>query len=154
MQSRPQRGVARRAAALAAVLLAGGCSQFSGHWPWHRAPPPPPPPVHEVDITGASGAETLRQSWKRNTLLIDLSGVSGSGGLTLKPVAGTTWPVRIAFRVTPGAIGALEVHAAQRVSLPISGTAGPPIDLELAPGVYTAHSPDMQVSWGAAPAAP
>lgn len=154
MRSRLERSIARRSAALAVVLLAGGCSHVSGHWPWHHAPPPPPPPVHELDISGAPSADSFPQSWKRNTLLVDLSAASGSGGVTLKPVEGTSWPVRIAFRVTPGAIGVLEVRAAQRVSLPISGSAGKPIELELAPGVYTAQSPDLHVAWGPAPAAP
>lgn len=152
MRSGPGRSVARCAAALAVLLLAGGCSHMSGHWPWHKSPPPPPPPpVHELDI---SGADAFPQSWKRNTLLVDLSAASGSGGVTLKPAEGTTWPVRIAFRVTPGAIGELEVHAAQRVVVPISSTSATHIDLELAPGVYTPQSPDMHVSWGPAPATP
>ena len=145
MGSQPERAVVR-AAAIAAVLLTGACSHL--HWPWHRRPPPSPPPVHELDVSGAAAADAFPQSWKRNTLVVDLSAAAGSGGVTLKPVEGTTWPVRIAFRVTPGSIGVLEVRAAQRVDLPISATPGKPIDLELAPGVYTAQSPDMKVSWG------
>ena len=50
------------------------------------------------------------QYWKRNTLLLDLSSASGSGQLTLKPIEGSTWPVRLAFRVTPGAFAVLEVR--------------------------------------------
>ena len=144
----------RCAVAVAVALLTGGCSHMSGHWPWHKSPPPPPPPVHELDIAGAPGADAFPQSWQRNTLLVDLSAASGSGGVTLKPAEGTTWPVRIAFRVSAGAIGELEVHAAQRVVLPISAASGAHIDLELAPGVYTPQSPDMHVSWGPAPATP
>ena len=121
------------------------------HWPWHRNPPPPPTPVHELDVTGAA-ADTYPQYWKRNTLLVDLSAASGSGSITLKPVQGTTWPVRIAFRVTPGAIGVLDVRGAERTLLPITGTAGPAVDLELAASMYTATTPQMTVSWG--PAAP
>jgi len=142
------RGYAVRGTALAlALVLIGGCSHL--HWPWHRAPPAGPVPVHEVELTGA-GAGGFPQYWKRNTLLIDLSAASGSGTLTVKPVAGTTWPVRVAFRVRPGAIGALEVRGDERVSLPISGAAGAAIDLELTPGVYTPKTPQLTVSWGPA----
>jgi len=151
MGSQPER-VAARAAAIAAVLLTAACSHL--HRPWHRKPPPPPPPVHELDISGAAAADAFPQSWKRNTLVVDLSAASGSGSLTLKPLEGTTWPVRIALRVTPGSIGVLEVSAAQRVALPISATPGKPIDLELAPGVYTPQSPDIRLSWGPQAALP
>ncbi len=145
------RGYAVPGAALAlALVLSAGCSHLN--WPWHHAPPPPPVPVHEVDLTGA-GAEGFPQYWKRNTLLIDLSAASGSGTLTVKPVAGTTWPVRLAFRVRPGAIAALEVRGDERVSLPISSAAGAALDLELTPGIYTPKTPQLTVSWGPAGAA-
>ena len=150
MQSR-SRGYAVRGTALGlALVLTAGCSHL--HWPWHHAPPPPPVPVHEVDLTGA-GAAGFPQYWKRNTLLIDLSAASGSGTLTVKPVAGTTWPVRVAFRVRPGAMAALEVRGEQRVSLPISAAGNAAIDLELTPGIYTAKTPELTVSWGPVAAA-
>ena len=52
------------------------------HWPWKRRPLPPPQPVQQVSIsTDAAGpAATIPQYWDRNTLLLDLSGVSGEGG--------------------------------------------------------------------------
>jgi hypothetical protein len=152
MASRPE--CASAGILLALMLTAGGCSHVGGmHWPWHHKPPPPPAPVHELDVTGAA-ADTYPQYWKRNTLLVDLSAASGTGVITLKPVEGTSWPVRVALRVTPGAVGVVEVRAAQRVRLPISASAGKPVDLELAPGVYTPQSPDMQVSWGPSVAIP
>lgn len=137
------------AATALCLLLLSAC----GHWPWHHRPPPPPAEVHDLDISGATSAN-VRQFWKRNTLLVDLSAASGSGSILLKPGAVGGWPVRIAFRVTPGAIGLLEVRADERVSLPI--TAGPPkpVDLELAPGIYSAHTAQVSVSWGPAPAVP
>jgi hypothetical protein len=61
--------------------------------------------------------------------------------------------VRLALRVRPGAIGALEVRGDERVSLPISSAGGAPLDLELTPGVYTPKTPQLSVSWGPAPAA-
>jgi hypothetical protein len=130
---------------LSALLAASGCSHL--HWPWHRRPPAAPAPVHELEIAGAA-ADSFPQYWKRNTLLIDLSAAGSSGNLTLKPAAGGTWPVRLAFRVRPGAMGALEVRGAQRVVLPISPAGGAPVDLELAPGVYRADTPRITVSWG------
>jgi hypothetical protein len=61
----------------------------------------------------------------------------------------------MALRVTPGAIGVLEVRAAQHVILPISAEAGKPLDLELSPGIYTPRSPELRISWAAAsPASP
>ena len=137
------------AVAAFAALLAG-CGHLSPHWPWQHRHTPPASAVHELDIVGAPGADAFTQSWKRNTLLIDLSAASGSGSLTLTPVSGGGWPMRLAFRVTPGAIGVLEVRAAQRVSLPISASGGKPVDLELPAGVYTPMSPQMTVSWGPA----
>lgn len=143
------------AAALALALLGSGCAHM--HLPWHHPPPPPPAPVHELEV---SGAGTFAQYWKRNTLVLDLSSASGSGSVTLKPVEGTSWPVRIAVRVRPGAFPVLEVRGDQRLSLPISASGSAPIDLEFAPGVYTPKTPQIVVSWGAAvtnppaPAAP
>jgi hypothetical protein len=140
---------ARCAVAVLAALAAGGCGHLpSLHWPWHHTSPPPPPPVHELDVSGAPAADAFPQSWKRNTLLVDLSAASGTGSITLKPVAGTVWPVRLAFRVTPGSIGVLEVRAAQRATLPIVAAGGKAVDLELAPGIYTPQTEQMTVSWG------
>ena len=149
MRLRPARYAAVCAAALVLALLMGGCGSYvltKPNWPWHHSPPPPPAPVHELEISGAA-PDTFPQYWQRNTLLVDLSAASGTGSITLKPVAGSTWPVRLAFRITPGAIGVLEVQADQRTSLPVSGS-GKPVDLELDPGVYTPTTPQMTVSWG------
>ena len=141
-----QAGGAVRAAVLAlALVTVAGCSHL--HWPWHRTPPPAPVPVHEVDITGA-GLEGAPQYWKRNTLLVDLSAARGSGSIVLRPASGAAWPVRLAFRVTPGAIGALEVSGAQHTRLPINPSGSRPVDLELDPGIYTPQSEEMTVSWG------
>jgi hypothetical protein len=124
------------------LLLLGGCS----HLHWHRPPPPPAPAVHELEVSGAGAGFTQR--WKRNTLLLDMRGAAGSGAVTLTPVAGTTWPVRIALRVRPGAFAELEVRGAQRLALPISASGSAPIDLELPPGLYDRHTPRLEVSWG------
>jgi len=130
------------------AVSVSGCSSLKAHWPWrHRDPPPPPPPAHAVEITGAP-TDSFPQHWQRNTLVVDLSAASGSGSITLRPVEGVSWPLRLAFRVTPGSIGALEVHAAQRIVLPVTPGGGQPVDLELAPGVVTPWTPQMLVAWG------
>jgi hypothetical protein len=134
-----------RVSVLALALVVAGC----GHWPFHRHAPAAPVPVHELEVTGAA-PDTYPQYWRRNTLLLDLSAASGSGSITVKPAAGGSWPVRLALRVTPGAVGMLEVRAAQRSALPITPAAGKPVDLELPPGVYTPTTPQLTVSWGPA----
>ncbi len=154
-----EAGAVARAAGAALMLLAGGCGHLPAmhwpHWPWHHKAPPAAAPVHELDISAgaaASGASdaagAFPQYWKRNTLVVDLTAASGSGGITLKPAAGSAWPVRLAFRVTPGSIGLLSVRADQRLVIPITPAAGKPIELELAPRTYTSKTPQMQVSWG------
>lgn len=148
MRSRPAGGTMARAAAAGALLALGACSHL--HWPWHHAPPPAPQPVHALDIRGAAAPA---QYWKRNTLLIDLSAAAGAGEIVLAPAAGNPWPVRLALRVRPGAFGALEVRGAAREVLPISSAGPGPVDLELPPGIYTAATPQITVSWGPAQAA-
>ncbi|MBV8909119.1 MAG: hypothetical protein JOZ89_00015 [Gammaproteobacteria bacterium] len=142
-------GAVLAGAVLAGAALVAGCRHLGPHWPWQHRPAAASAPVHALDISGP-GADALAQSWKRNTLLIDLSAASGSGSITLRPLPDSGWPMRLAFKVTPGAIGVLEARAAQRVSLPISSTGGKPVDLELPPGVYSLRSPEMTVSWGQA----
>ena len=145
MQARAATGTTARAAALGALLALGACSHL--RWPWHQQPPPPPPPVHELEITGAAAPA---QYWKRNTLLVDLSGASGSGSVVLKPAGDNPWPVRLALRVRPGSFGALEVRGAAREVLPIGSSGTSPVDLELPPGIYAAGTPQITVSWGPA----
>jgi hypothetical protein len=135
------------AAALSVALLAAGCS----HMPWHKTPPPPPLRVHELAL---SGTFEFPQYWKRNTLLLDMSGATGSGSVTIKPVEGTSWPVRIAARVRPGSFPVLEVRGDQRLYLPVTTGAGMPVDLEFSPSLYTARTPQLVLSWGSAAQAP
>jgi len=147
----PQRGQA--AGSLLVALSLAGCSHLpSMHWPWHHKAAPPPPEVHELDEDSDSGARTwFPQYWMRNTLIVDLQGASGSGKVVLTPHEGTTWPVRIAFRVMPGSVGEIEVSAAQRTVLPVTTQGAQPIVLELSPGIYVPKSPQISVSWGPNP---
>jgi hypothetical protein len=95
-----------------------------------------------------SGSTSVPQYWKRNTLLVDLTAASGQGQLVLAPAPGGAWPVRLAFRVTPGSFGALEVTGTAREVLQITGTGVKPVDLELPPGIYGAGTAQITVSWG------
>jgi hypothetical protein len=70
------------------------------------------------------------------------------GGIVLKPVQGTTWPVRIAFRVMPGQFGALEVRGDARLRVPITAGGVKAIDLELSPDIYTPRTSQLTVTWG------
>ena len=147
--------VARIAAVAALLGMLAGCGHMP-RWPWTKTPPAPPEAVHELDEAAADGAAApaFAQYWKRNTLVIDLRSAGSTGNLTLKPREGTTWPVRIAFRVTPGAIGVLEVHADQRMILPVTPQGTRPVDLELAPGVYTPKTGQITVVWAPATTPP
>ena len=142
-----------RAVAVLVLFLTTGCGHMSTphmSWPWHHKPPAAPQEVQELTMTageGVGGTTAIKQYWKRNTLLVDLQGVSGTGSIVMKPRERTTWPVRIAFRVMPGTIGILEVQGDQRMLLPITSQGAKPIDLELIPGVYTAKTPQLKVKW-------
>jgi hypothetical protein len=141
-------GVLLRSTLWMLSLGAAGCSH---HWPWHKPPPPAPPAVHYLEVGGSGAAAVLAQYWKRNTLIVDLSAASGTGSVTLRPPP-DGWPVRLALRVTPGAIGALDVRGADRVVLPIVPGGTRPLDLELPPDIYTAKTPEIAVAWGPAAA--
>jgi len=139
-----------RAAAVTLLILVTGCSHLPTiRWPWRHRPTAPPQEVHELLITGADGTKAgFPQYWRRNTLVVDLRGAGGSGTLLLKPAEGTSWPVRLALRVTPGAIGMLELRGDQRLVLRIAPQGTNPLDLDLAPGIYTPRTAQISVSWG------
>lgn len=136
-----------RAAAFA-VLACGLAS--CGHMPWHKRPAEAPEAALELQELAEDGTPTqaFPQLWKRNTLLIDMQSAATSGKFTLKPRDGHTWPVRIAFRARPGTLGVIEVRADQRMLIPVTTDGTAPVDLELAPGVYSAKSEQMVVQWG------
>jgi len=139
-------------ALVAAVgVLTAGCSHFSGlHWPWTHKAPPAPTPVNELILTTESGAAaSYPQYWKRNTLLIDLHDASQEGSIVVKPRAGGQLPVRIAFRVTPGSIGILEVRGEERVVMPVVARPGRRLTSNLC-RVSTSRRPcKLRVHWSA-----
>ena len=104
--------------------------------------------MSELTETAETGsAADYPQYWKRNTLLVDLRAAASEGGLVLKPVSGATWPVRIAFRVTPGSVGMLEVRGDERLVIPVASSGSAPIDLELPPGLYRANTASLTIHW-------
>jgi hypothetical protein len=127
------------------LLALSACS----YMPWSKKTPAAPVPVNELVVAGADGApaQGFPQYWKRNTLVVDLQGASGSGAISLKPGSSGKWPVRVAFRVMPGSVGLLEVQADQRMLLPVAREGGKPVDLELVPGVYTPGTAQITVRW-------
>ena len=85
--------------AMAGVLVLSACGhlRMPQIWPFHKKPKPIPGAVHELDLVNADGSSaSFKQYWRRNTLVIDLSGVSGEGTLTAKLPEGNYWPVRVA----------------------------------------------------------
>src|SRR6185437_7589873 len=89
------------------------------HWPfhWHHHRASATQPVQELSIQmqSAANAKAIAQYWDRNTLLLDLTGVSGEGSALMAPRPGTAWPARLEFRVQSGSVANLEVSGAQRV---------------------------------------
>lgn len=136
------------------LLASAGLSGCAMHWPWHHRAPPVAPAVHEITIaaddSGAVSSAAIVQYWDRNTLLLDLTGLSGEGQVTLLPImARGGWPVRLEFRVRPGSFGRLEVRADQRVlfAVPAQGTASV---LKLAPGVFAPATKSITLRWTSA----
>lgn len=121
-------------------------------WPFHKKAKPGPPAVHEFDLVNTDGsAAPYPQYWERNTLVIDLSGASGTGAVTARLPEESTWPVRVAMRVRPGSVQQLEVQGEERNVLPVSAQGTKNIDIELAPSVYTPKTAAIYISWGPMP---
>jgi hypothetical protein len=121
--------------------------------PWSHREADPSAAVHEVVIEPAGstppGGIDAPQYWSRNTLLIDLSAVPASGTLALRPLQGSGWPVRLAFRVRPGSMESLEVRGEQRVVYAVPN-GGKPVLLALDPGVYSPRTSSITLQWSAA----
>ena len=128
-----------------------GCS-MPRIWPFYKKPKPMPEVVHEVDLVNADGsAASYPQYWRRNTLVIDLTGVSGAGTVAARLPAETTWPVRVAVRVTPGSVEQVEVVGEERNVVAVSREGLGPIDLEFPPSVFRPTTGAIYISWGYMP---
>ncbi len=140
-------------AVLAFALAGCGHLQVARVWPFHHRATAAAEAVNELvaETPDGSAGIAVSQFWDRNTLLVDLSAASGDGSLRLRPAAGTTWPIRLEFRVRPGGIGRLQVEGAQRVTYNVPAT-GSAVLLRLDAGVYTARTALLNIEWHAAPA--
>jgi hypothetical protein len=136
-------------------LMVAGCSTYKVSWSWppvQKKPKPVPEVVHEVELVNADGTPaSYPQTWKRNTLLIDLSGVSGTGSVTARLPAETTWPVRVAVRVRPGSVEQIEVLGEERNVAAVAREGLTPIDLEFPPSVFRPSTQAIYISWGYMP---
>jgi hypothetical protein len=122
-------------------------------WPFYKKPTPVPIAVVELNLLNADGSTaSYPQYWKRNTLVIDLSGVGGAGTFAARLPEETTWPVRMAVRVRPGSVGQVEIQGEERSVLPVSNEGASNIDLEIGPSVYTPKTAAIYISWGPIPA--
>jgi hypothetical protein len=138
----------------AGILGVAGCASVSAHLPWRHKAPPPPEVSTALTVATPEGAPVAwPQIWVRNDVVLDMSGVAPTGSAVIAPRAGLAWPVRVALRVTPGAVGSIDVHGAQRWVVPVPGTGAATVDLELPAGVYQAASRQITVNWGPAPPA-
>jgi hypothetical protein len=129
------------------VLLCLMLSACAVHWPWkhHRPKPPPPPPIHYVTVSNPWDG-VIRQFWDRNTLKLDLTGLSGEGEAIVAPVESVGWPVRLEFAVRPGSFTRLEVVAAQRVIYAVPGR-GRIMILKLDPSALTPTTGSVTLQW-------
>jgi hypothetical protein len=139
-------------AACCLALSACGTLHMPKIWPFYKKPKPGPEAVSELTLVNADGsAASYPQYWKRNTLVIDLSGVGGQGAVAARLPEETTWPVRVALRVRPGSVGQLEVQAEERNILPVTNEGTKDVDIELPPSLYTPKTAAIYISWAPVP---
>src|SRR5665213_386365 len=145
------RWAAHGAALLTALALS--LPVWALHWPWGRHPVTALPSASELAVspdraTTSARVAPIAQYWDRNTLLLDLTRLSGAGSATLTPIGANGWPVRLEFRVRPGGMAHLEVVGTQRVvfAVPAQGAA---VVLKLDPGVYQADTARINLRWSA-----
>jgi hypothetical protein len=146
-----------------AIVAICAASPAAWAWHWHRGGRPGPAASQAVSVLqvrmataaaqtppSASPPAPIAQYWDRNTLLVDLTHVAGEGGATLTPVnANGGWPVRLEFRVQPGAVARLQVLGAQRVTFIVPAHGAAEL-LQLDPGVYLADTARITLRWSAA----
>jgi len=140
---------------IAAAFGLAGCASLSAHLPWrHRAPPAPEVSTALTVATPEGAPLSWPQIWQRNDVVLDMSGVAATGVAVVMPRSGLAWPVRVALRVAPGAIGAIDVRGAQRLVVPIPAGGSATVDVELPPGVYVPATKQITLKWGPATAPP
>jgi hypothetical protein len=146
---KPRVAAAAVSLAFAASLALVGCASVAKHLPWAHKAPPAPEVSTALTVAAPDGATlSWPQVWQRNDVVLDMAGVAASGAAVVMPRSGLAWPVRVALRVTPGTIAAIDVRGAQRLVIPVPATGTGPIDLELPPGVYGAATKQITLNWG------
>jgi hypothetical protein len=142
-------------ALIVACCALTACSSYKMQMDWppiQKKPKPAPEAVNELTLLNADGTPaSFPQYWKRNTLVIDLSGISASGNVAARLPEETAWPVRVAVRVRPGSVGQIEVQGEERSVLPVAPEGTLPIDIELTPSVYKPTTAAIYISWGPMP---
>jgi hypothetical protein len=134
------------------ALTACGSLSMPKVWPFYKKPKPGPEAVNELNLVNADGSgASFPQYWKRNTLVIDLTGVSGQGNFSARLPEESTWPVRVALRVQPGSVGQLEVQAEERNILPVTDQGAKPVDIELPGSLYTPKTAAIYIAWAPVP---
>ena len=140
---------------IAMALGLAGCASVSAHLPWRHKAPPAPEVSTALTVTTPEGAPLpWTQVWQRNDVVLDMSGLAATGSAVVMPRRGLAWPVRVALRVTPGTIGAIDVRGAQRLVVPGPATGAGTVDVELPPGVYVAATRQITLNWGPTTATP
>ena len=137
--------------AFTALAALSGCSSTRSWWPWGGQQEAAPQPVRELVVTVPAdmAVPVVLQFWERNTLVVDLQGVSTSGQIRLSPEEGNAWPARVAFRMSSSRYQQLEVRGEQRIVLVVAGEDGAPATAELPPGIVGPETMALTVSWGA-----
>jgi hypothetical protein len=143
------RRIPARVALLGLALGLSGCSHMHNLWPWHPKPAAAEPATNELVVVTAQGVTppVLVQSWDRNALNVDLTGLSGAGDVTLRPVPGHGWPIRLEFAVRPGSFKHLEVRGEQRVVLTVPDT-GNVAELAVPQGLYAPSTMELTLHYG------
>jgi hypothetical protein len=137
---------------LTTLWLAGGCASVHSMLPWADRPAPAPDPVRELVVTVPPETQTpiVLQFWERNTLIVDLTGVASAGSIALEPGPSGRWPARLAVRVLPGRVEALELRGAQRSVHPVTPDRSGPVTITVSPRVHPPAGTPLRVSWGQA----
>lgn len=139
------------------VLMLSACthlarphpSTWHAHMPWHHAAAGPEPLVNELVVEGATGAPVpeLPQAWDRNALRVDMAAMVGEGELTMRPLQGHGWPIRLEFGVQPGSFSHLEIRGEQRVILAVASS-GAVSTLAVPQGTYAPATKELVIHYG------
>jgi hypothetical protein len=145
----PPPGAGARIALIAAMTLLSACSHVQKLWPWHHAPAAPAAPVTELEVIarGGESVTVLPQTWDRNALRVSLESLAGEGELSVRPVQGHGWPIRLEFAVRPGSFAHLEMRGEQRVIINVP-TSGAVAMLAVPQGLYAPATKQLTLRYG------